>query len=165
MMGSEKSATLLLLATLAAGTFAACSDPMTAEAMAGQSAGPQASAGLESFLESYFASWSSGDMGAYKAHFDQHAVIMFMENGQIRSVLPSDSFVALQSKAIADAKTPMVERMTSYAADADGMAATVAAKWLLERSDETETGTDRFTLIRDGRGNWKIVFLLFYLDR
>ena len=164
MTRSGKCVTRLLLATLVAGTLGAGSDRMPPDAVAGRSDGAQASAGLERFLEGYFASWSSGDMQAYKAHFDEHSRILLVENGRIRFAFPRDSFVELQAKLIADAKAPMVERMTSYTADADETAATVAARWLLERSNEKQTGMDRFTLIRDSRGNWKIVSLLFYID-
>ena len=165
MRRSGKCMTHLFFAALAAGTLGATSDRMPEDAIAEQSDRSQARAGLERFLESYFATWSSGDMGSYKAHFYQHALIVSVENGRIRLALPRDSFVELQTKLIANAEAPMVERMTSYTADVDETAATVVASWLLEKGDEKKTGIDRFTLIRDDSGNWKIVALLFYLDR
>ena len=56
--------------------------------------------------------------------------------------------------------------MTSFTADEDERAATVVAQWELTRGTgdgkEVERGVDRFTLMRDGRGKWKIAALVFY---
>lgn len=115
---------------------------------------------LKPFLESYFATWSAGDMDSYRSHFHPFAVITLVDRGEVVLSIPRDEFVALQAKAIARAR--MVERMTSFAADEDDCAASVTAKWLLEKEGTKKTGVDRFTLIRDREGSWRIVALLFY---
>ena len=118
---------------------------------------------LEPFLRSYFATWSAGDMRAYKEHFCKDAVITFVKDGRVDSSLPRDRFVMLQKAARARSKEKAVERMTSFTADEDAHAATVVARWELTKGERTKCGVDRFTLIRDERGRWKIVSLVFYL--
>jgi hypothetical protein len=152
----------VVLATLAAGAIAAAPGTTPGNAAAGQRSRPQGDAELESFLKSYFATWSSGDMAAYKAHFHPYATITSVQKGRIYLAVPRDPFVEIQSKLIRDAKGTMIEQMTSYTADVDETAATVEARWLLEKGDEKQTGIDRFILIRDESGRWKIVALLFY---
>jgi len=120
------------------------------------------SSDLRPFLESYFATWSSGDMKGYKSHFDDWATVTFIDKGKVVLAMPRDMFVDLQAQL----KTTgtKVERMTSFTADEDDAAATVTAKWLLENGREKVTGVDRFTLIRSSDGSWKIISLLFYND-
>ena len=121
------------------------------------------SADLEPFLQSYFATWSAGNMDAYRSHFHPSAVISLVDQGILVLSMPRDEFVSFQTEAIARAE--MVERMTSFTADEDDRAASVTAKWLLEKEGTEKTGVDRFTLIRDREGRWKIIALLFYTDR
>ena len=118
---------------------------------------------LKPFLESYFSTWSAGDMIGYKSHFHRNAVVTLVDGGEVVLSLPRDEFVARQAEAVVRAR--MVERMTSFTADEDGRAASVTAKWLLEKEGAKTTGIDRFTLIRDAEGKWKIAGLLFYVDR
>jgi len=63
----------------------------------------------------------------------------------------------------ADPDSRAVERMTGFRADEDRHAATVTVDWLLERGDMRQRGVDRFTLIRDPEGVWKIATLVFYV--
>ena len=118
---------------------------------------------LKPFLENYFATWSAGDMDGYRSHFHRSAVVTLVDEGEIVLSMPRDEFVSSQEEAIARAR--MVERMTSFTADEDDRAANVTAKWLLEKGATKKRGVDRFTLIRDTKGKWKIVALLFYVDR
>ncbi len=130
----------------------------------GDAPAPAASADLEPFLRSYFASWSAGDMAAYGSHFDERARIALLRDGRLVYAMERDRFVAGQAVLQSKAATRAVERMTSFTADEDGKAAAVTARWTLERGAETKTGVDRFTLVRDERGKWKIVSLVFYAD-
>ena len=123
-----------------------------------------ASPDLEPFLRSYFATWSAGDMEGYKEHFHPKAVITFVKDGKVVSSLRRDVFVARQAAVLASKEVKPVERMTSFTADEDDQAATVVARWELTRggAGEVERGVDRFTLIRDARGRWRIAALVFY---
>ena len=146
--------------------LAACILSCTSPAPPGRPAARPLSPDLEPFLRSYFASWSEGDMRRYGDHFHQKAVITFVKDGEVDSSLPRDRFVMLQTAARARSKGKSVERMTSFTADEDERAATVVAQWELTRGTgdgkEVERGVDRFTLMRDGRGKWKIAALVFY---
>jgi hypothetical protein len=115
---------------------------------------------IRRFIESYFAVWSRGDMAAYAAKFDPAAQIALVEGGKVLQMVARDPFVVNQTEATA--RTRMTERMTSFAVDADKDAAQVVAQWELKRGEEKEVGVDRFTLMRDPQGQWRIVFLLFY---
>ena len=117
---------------------------------------------IRPFLESYFGTWSAGDMAAYRAHFDPAAQIAMAERGEIVWVEERDPFVAEQAKLIRESPVPMVERMTTFTAEADAAAAQATAGWELQKGGRTITGVDRFTLIRDPQGQWKILFLVFY---
>ena len=155
---TRRLATALALPTLLACTIS-CSSPAPPRAAGTQNVSPD----LAPFLRSYFATWSAGDMRAYKEHFHRDAVITLVEEGKVRSALPRERFVMLQTAARARSKVQAVERMRSFTADEDGQAATVVAEWELTKGGEVERGVDRFTLIRDYRGRWKIVSLVFYL--
>jgi hypothetical protein len=117
---------------------------------------------IRPFLESYFGTWSAGDMTAYRAHFDPSARIAMVERGEIVYITELDPFVAEQSKLIRESTVPMVERMTTFTAESDAAAAQATAGWELQKGGQTITGVDRFTLIRDPQGQWKILFLVFY---
>jgi hypothetical protein len=123
---------------------------------------PTHSADLQPFLESYFATWSVGDMEAYRGHFHSTARIHLLKSGSIQMALDRDPFVEGQ-RAIREASDdPGVERMTDFRVDEDRQAATVTAEWELRSGGRLQVGIDRFTLIRDEQWNWKIVGLLFY---
>jgi hypothetical protein len=117
---------------------------------------------IRPFLESYFGTWSAGDMAAYRAHFDPAAQIAMVERGEVVDIAELDPFVAGQAKLIRAAAVPMVERMTTFTVESDAAAAQATAGWELQKGGQTITGVDRFTLIRDPQGQWKILFLVFY---
>ena len=119
---------------------------------------------LKPFLESYFATWSSGDMEGYKSHFHESATVTLIEKGKVLLSMPRDKFVQFQAEMVSPTDTTKVERMTSFTAEEDGNAATVTARWLLEIGGKKITGVDRFTLIRASDGGWKIISLLFYSE-
>lgn len=117
---------------------------------------------IHSFIESYFRDWSAGDVEGYKNHFDPAATIVYAENGAVVRSTRRDPFVAEQAAYLKEVPGQVVERMTSFTAEADDAAAQVTAQWELRKPGEIETGVDRFTLLRDAAGNWKIVTLVFY---
>jgi len=117
------------------------------------------------FLETYFGSWSANDMETYRSCFDESAVVFFVRDGEVRSALRLDEFIAQQVGYLAGVEGPVSERMTSFSADEDPQASTVLVRWVFEGEGETNTGTDRFTLIRDSDGAWKIAALVWYRDR
>lgn len=122
------------------------------------------SAGLKVFLDTYFSTWSARDMAGYKAHFDPAAQIYYMEKGKVLTHLPLEPFIAQQAQAHAVSRVPMSEDMTACRVLEDEKAASVSARWRLKRGSEIITGLDRYTLIRDAQGNWKIISLVFYED-
>jgi hypothetical protein len=120
---------------------------------------------LDRFLESYFDTWSRGDMNAYGEHFLDSAVVASLHDGVLSAWAPRHRFVEQQRK-LRERGGRAVETMLSSTADRDDRAATVVARWELVKGagpDRTVTrGIDRFTLVRDGTGSWKIASLVFY---
>ena len=155
---------VLLALALSAGFAANCS-PARQPAGPCPDASPPArvSDDLEPFLTSYFSSWSSGDMGGYRGHFHDDAIILFIDGGDVRARMPLEPFVDEQASMQREPETRAVERMTGFRADEDRHAATVTVDWLLERGEQRQRGVDRFTLIRDRGGRWRIAALIFYV--
>jgi ketosteroid isomerase-like protein len=121
---------------------------------------------LEQFLRTYFSSWSAGDMAAYADHFHPDATIVAIGDGRVTSSLRRDRFVAGQADLRARSPNQARERMLSFTAREDATAATVVAQWELTGSSRDPTGVilgvNRFTLMRDERGAWRIIALVFY---
>ena len=55
-----------------------------------------------------------------------------------------------------------MERYLSFEAEADDRAASVTAQWELTNARGVTTGVDRFVLVKDFNGDWRIASLLFY---
>jgi hypothetical protein len=121
---------------------------------------------LDAFLESYFATWSAGDMTSYGAHFHERAVVSVVRDGVVAPWASRDRFVEQQRLIIERSAAKSVERMTSYVADQDDVSATVVAQWELTRGAGVDRsvsrGVDRFTLVKNDAGEWRIAALLFY---
>jgi hypothetical protein len=117
---------------------------------------------IRGFLESYFRVWSAGDMVAYRSHFDPSAQVALLDQGRVAVVAELDPFMEKEEKLRRETTVPMRERMVSFTADADETTAHVTAQWELKKGDDITTGVDRFTLVRDRQGTWKILFLAFY---
>ncbi len=139
--------------------IAACSVPLWyGRSRSAQSYPPD----LRPFLESYFASWSAKDLKAYAAHFHERARVFYLNSGrQIVLDLNLEDFLAEQANAQNNVKD-MKETMTGFTGDADAKAASLAVNWKLYSGATVKSGIDRFTLCRDGTGQWKIIALLFY---
>jgi hypothetical protein len=121
-------------------------------------------ADLRPFLEGYFSSWSKRDIEGYKSHFHEKAVIVFIENGQVRRLQSLDAFIRDQSNFLSSVPESIREQMTSFTADEDQKAATVTAQWVLTKGEKRQKGVDRFSIIRDWKGDWKIVCLVWYIN-
>jgi len=165
-MGNEKPRMRRLAWMAYAGTMGMCVVALAVVLLAGSwlrgADGSDYSPDLKAFIGSYFTDWSARNVEAYKAHFHEKARIALVADGAVVQPLDLAPFIAQQTAAHARAKTPMTERMTSFSALQDEAAASVAATWELKTAAGTETGVDRFTVIRDAQGKWKIVSLVFY---
>lgn len=117
---------------------------------------------LEPFLNNYFATWSAQDLEAYRAHFHEQAVIMLIDGGRLITRQPLDPFIEQQAQAHAAAQVPMTEHMTAFEALEDGAAASVEVQWELVQGAQRRRGVDRFQLMRDEAGRWRILALTFY---
>ena len=120
---------------------------------------------MEAFLTSYFESWSRGDMKTYGEHFLPAAVVASLHNGILAPWVVRHRFVE-QQRMLRERGGRAHERMLSFTVDRDAQAATVVAQWELVKGagpDRRATrGVDRFTLIKDDSGDWKIASLVFY---
>ncbi len=124
---------------------------------------PKCSPDLRKFLDTYFSSWSEGDMVTYRGHVHEKANVTFMRDGKVQRSLTRKPFVDWQTEARERASVPGVEEMLSFTVDEDIHSATVNAVWELTKGDEKTRGMNRFTLVRDARKNWKIISLVFYV--
>jgi ketosteroid isomerase-like protein len=127
--------------------------------------GPVAEKEIRQFAESYFRDWSAGDIAAYRAHFDESAQIAFVRDGQVVECQALEPFIRQQDQMLREAKGTMSERMTSFRVQFDAVTAHVTAHWELTHGREKTVGVDRFTLLRNPRGQWKILYLVFYHGR
>lgn len=118
--------------------------------------------GVRAFLDGYFGSWSRGDMEAYRAHFLERARIAFLGSDGLAWVMRLEPFVASQRRAFEGPGPKPKERYLSFEADADERAASVTVQWELTNTRGVSTGVDRFLLVRDFNGDWRIASLLFY---
>jgi hypothetical protein len=124
----------------------------------------EVSADLELFLNAYFLSWSNNDMQGYRDCFHTAATVIHVVQGQVDTTVRLDKFIKQQTTNLASLDHPVREHMISFTANEDFQGTTVMARWLYEDKDETYTGVDHFTLIRDTRGAWKIITLVWYKD-
>ncbi len=146
-----------LLALLAWLALASCQSRSN-----GGSTPARPSGDVAAFLHGYFESWSDGDMARYRAHFDPKAVISFAADGKVQWTQNLDEFIDQQTRITQAPGAQATERMLSFEVNVDVAAASVTARWVLTRGARTRQGVDRFTLIRDKQGRWRIVGLVFY---
>jgi hypothetical protein len=125
----------------------------------------QASDDLKKFLDTYFSTWSAQDMKGYQSHFHANAQVIYVQEGRVTSALGREAFIEQQTLCHQSANVRMTEKMTSCDVLEDEKAASVSARWELKKGDKAVTGTDRYTVIRDPAGEWKIVSLVFYEDK
>lgn len=120
-------------------------------------------AGVETFLNRYFSTWSAQDMTGYGGCFHPSARVTFVgPNGQCDSQGLTD-FLHGQKLGHERASVPMTEVPTDMKISGDARVAQAAVRWKLTKGHQTVTGTDYFTLIKASEG-WKIASLVFYND-
>lgn len=120
-------------------------------------------AGVRSFLESYFSTWSVQEMDRYAACFHPQARITYVaRNGQAQAEGLTD-FLHGQKLAHAQAAVAMSEVPTDMKITFDSRVTLAAVRWRLAKGADIVTGTDCFTLIKTETG-WKIMSLVFYND-
>jgi pyroglutamyl-peptidase len=112
------------------------------------------------FIETYFRTWSAGEMDQYAACFHAGAVIQFVDKERIRTQL-APQFLAEQRQYQSGTSRSM-EVPLSAEVRFEGAIARAIVRWkLLGSNGRTKYGYDHFTLIRQENG-WKIANLLFY---
>lgn len=127
-----------------------------------QAAHPE-KAGIETFLQRYFSTWSARDMDGYGACFHPSARISFVENGGLAGSQGLTDFLHGQKIGHERAATPMIEVPAEMKINGNSRVAQAEVRWKLTKGHEIITGTDFFTLVKTGEG-WKIASLVFYND-
>lgn len=118
---------------------------------------------IQAFLESYFSTWSRGDIEGYRSHFHEEATIVYLDAGAPQFVLKRDEFVDMQANIIAQSPTQMTESVVSSVINTDGVGAVATVNWVLDDGNQTVRGVDRFVLIQSEDGEWIAISLLFYI--
>lgn len=156
-MKSWRNSLLLALsaAALMLGACAVSAPQRHAEARTGD-------ADIHRFLDAYFAAWSAADFERYRSLFHPQARITFLQHGSVRGDWSLDAFIEVQRKV--QVHPLATERSTSRTLLRDGQGATVVVGYALKRPGRpTQRGIDRFTLMRQSDGSWRILSLTFYL--
>jgi ketosteroid isomerase-like protein len=120
-------------------------------------------AGIETFLNRYFSTWSAKDMDGYGACFHPTARITFVEKGGQCGGQGVTDFLHGQKLGHERSTDPMTEVPTSMKISGDSRVALAEVRWKLTKGRETVTGTDYFTLLKTPDG-WRIASLVFYND-
>jgi len=118
-------------------------------------------AGVRTFLNTYFSTWSNRDMDGYGACFHQQARIVYLPKNAEPISQGLTDFLHGQRMSHEQAAVPMKEVPLEMTIQMDDRVAQAQVTWLLTKKDSEERGTDFFTLKRDGK-SWKIVSLVFY---
>ena len=118
---------------------------------------------VRSFLERYFSTWSAQDMDGYGACFHDHARISFVEkSGQVDTMGLTDflhsQVMAHQTSPVKMNEVPLEMKITQGAHITQA-----SVTWKLSKGNETNTGTDNFTLVKTASG-WRIIALVFDQD-
>ena len=128
----------------------------------GQAAHPE-QAGIETFLQRYFSTWSARDMTGYGSCFHPAARITFAESGGQASSQGLTDFLHGQKIGHERSPEPMTEVPTEMSITGDARVAQARVRWKLTKGREIITGTDFFTLLKTPDG-WRIAALVFYND-
>jgi hypothetical protein len=127
-----------------------------------QAAHPE-QAGIETFLQRYFSTWSARDMEGYGSCFHPSARITFVEKGGAAAAQGLTDFLHGQKIGHERAASPMTEEPSEMKISGDTRVAQAEVRWRLTKGREIITGTDFFTLVKTAEG-WKIASLVFYND-
>ncbi|WP_165251118.1 pyroglutamyl-peptidase I family protein [Paludisphaera soli] len=116
---------------------------------------------VRAFVEHYFKVWSDQDMDGYDDCFMTDASIQHInEQGQLFT-LARPRFVASQRDVHRRSPVRMVEVPESIEIRFEQQLARAVVSWKLTAGSRVDKGYDHFTLKED-RGRWRIVNLLFY---
>ena len=119
--------------------------------------------GIRAVLNRYFSTWSARDMEGYSSCFQPQARIFYLAaDGKLTNQALTD-FLHEQRMTHEQATSPMSEKPLEIRLQGDARVAQAAVTWVLTIGPKQITGTDFFTLQRDG-AQWKIVSLVFYGD-
>jgi hypothetical protein len=128
----------------------------------GQAAHPD-QAGIETFLNRYFSTWSAKDMDGYGSCFHPTARISFVEAGGQSGSQGLTDFLHGQKIGHERSPVPMTEVPTNMTITGDARVAQAQVRWKLTKGRVVITGTDFFTLLKTPDG-WRIAALVFYND-
>jgi hypothetical protein len=118
---------------------------------------------IEDFIDSYFKSWSKGDILTYSNLFYPTAVIQFREkNGKVFTENVSN-FVEGQRLSQSNPLDLLTEIPTSKKIDIGKEVSFARVTWKLTGRGKFVTGWDYFILIKS-KDSWRIQYLLFSND-
>lgn len=120
-------------------------------------------AGIETFLNRYFSTWSAKDMDGYGSCFHPTARISFVEKGGQCGSQGLTDFLHGQKIGHERSPEPMTEVPTGMKITGDARIAQAQVRWKLTKGRDVITGTDYFTLLKTPDG-WRIAALVFYND-
>ena len=116
---------------------------------------------VRAFVEHYFSTWSAQDMDGYDDCFMTDAAIQHIDSQGQLFTIPRPRFVASQRDAHRRSPSRMVEVPESIEIRFEQQIARAVVYWKLTAGARVQKGYDHFTLKQD-RGRWRIVNLLFY---
>lgn len=116
---------------------------------------------VKAFVEHYFKVWSDQDMDAYDDCFMTDAVIQYIDHRGQLFTTPRQRFVAGQREIHRRSTTRSIEVPVTIDIRFEQEFARAVVYWKLTSGSRVQMGYDHFTLKQD-RGRWRIVNLLFY---
>lgn len=116
---------------------------------------------VKAFVEHYFKVWSDQDMDAYDDCFMTDASIQYIDHRGQLFTSPRQRFVASQREVHRRSTTRSIEVPVTIDIRFEQEFARAVVYWKLTSGPRIQMGYDHFTLKQD-RGRWRIVNLLFY---
>ena len=118
---------------------------------------------IEDFIDTYFKTWSKGDIQSYSNLFYPTAVIQFREkNGKVFTENVSN-FIEGQRLSQSNTSDLLTEVPTSKKIDPGKELSFARVSWKMTGRGKFVTGWDYFILIKI-KDTWKIQYLLFSND-
>jgi len=118
---------------------------------------------IEDFIDTYFRTWSKGDIQSYSNLFFPTAVIQFKEkNGKVLTENISN-FIEGQRLSQSNAADLLTEIPTSKKIDTGKEVSFARVTWKMTGRGKFVTGWDYFILIKT-KDSWRIQYLLFSND-
>ncbi len=118
---------------------------------------------IEDFIDTYFKTWSKGDIQSYSNLFYPTAVIQFREkNGKVFTENVSN-FIESQRLSQSNTSDLLTEVPTSKKIDPGKELSFARVSWKMTGRGKFVTGWDYFILIKI-KDTWKIQYLLFSND-